>query len=226
MAISDRVKKRLWASSGGYCQNPACNRDFFMVFENGDVSSVEELAHIIARSGEGPRGDADLALRDRDIFENIILLCPTCHTTVDKNSDHYPVKLIRGWKHEHEAAINHLFIVPTFDSRAKLGVEVHTLLQSNRAVFNEYGPWSKHVDQPITDAAREWQRLVLAVILPNNKRLLALLRKNKQLLNDSERDVVEQFAVHQEGFEYNHLSGNKSAVAPVFPREMNQILAE
>ena len=46
----------------------------FDFFETGEVKNIEELAHIIGQKENGPRGDDELPLTERDEFENIILL--------------------------------------------------------------------------------------------------------------------------------------------------------
>ena len=66
MAISDRIKRLLWSRSGGFCQNTSCRVDFFTFFEDRSISSIEELAHIIARSDSGPRANQQLKKTMRD----------------------------------------------------------------------------------------------------------------------------------------------------------------
>lgn len=101
MSISEKNKNLLLAKSGGRCANPECNSELFHFFESGKGSSIVELAHIIARSDNGPRGDFEMDFTDKDHFDNIIVLCPTCHTKVDKNPDEYPVEKLIEWKKEH-----------------------------------------------------------------------------------------------------------------------------
>lgn len=74
MTISDKVKRKLLAASGGFCGNPNCHRNLFDFFETGEVKNIEELAHIIGQKENGSRGDDELPLSERDEFENIILL--------------------------------------------------------------------------------------------------------------------------------------------------------
>ena len=158
MAISDKTKRLLWSRSGGYCQNPACNHDFFVFFQNGEVTSLNELAHVIGQSEQGPRGRSNLGARERDEYENIILLCPTCHTLIDKSPDQFSVKTLREWKRRHEDAIRHVFMVPVYDTRDALATAVHQLLRRNRAIFRQYGPHSEHSMEPLSDAADVWRR--------------------------------------------------------------------
>jgi hypothetical protein len=226
MNISDKVKRLLWCKSGGFCQNQCCNIELFQFFESGRISSIEELAHIIAQSDGGPRGNADIAPAMRDEYENIIILCPNCHTIIDKNPFEYPVELLREWKFNHERLINERFIVPSYGTRAELSKEVHRLLRINRKIFDTYGPHSETSNNPLTDAAKMWTRLVLSEIIPNNKRIGKLLMLNDHLIRANEQAIIDQFLIHQEGFEYNHISGDKISTVPLFPMEMNDILKE
>lgn len=112
MSIRTIVKRKLWASSGGFCGKPDCHSDLFPFFESGKITNIEELAHIIGQKEKGPRGNNPLPLDERDEFENIILLCPTCHTIVDKNPELFPNETIKQWKSNHEKSIADIFQVP------------------------------------------------------------------------------------------------------------------
>ncbi len=63
---------------------------------------LAEIAHIEASSDGGPRSNAGLSDADRDAYENLLLLCPTHHTLVDKQSNSYTVADLRDWKKEIE----------------------------------------------------------------------------------------------------------------------------
>lgn len=78
----------------------------------------------------------------------------------------------------------------------------------------------------MTDAVAAWRRHVFADIIPNNRCVANLLGANEHLLDEKEKDLFEKFLLHQEAFEYNHVSGDKTSAAPVFPSEMNTILRE
>jgi len=226
MAISYRVKRLLWSRSGGFCQNLSCRNDFFAFFEDGTISSIEELAHIIARSDKGPRGTDQMELTLRDEYDNIILLCPNCHSLIDKNPSQFSVGLLRNWKSDHESTIKDAFVVPVFKNRKALSNEVHGLLRRNKQIFMEYGPHSKHSGSLLTDASEVWIRYIHSTILPNNRQIVKLLSGNEHLLNDHEKSVLQDFIIHQEAFEYNHISGDKTTSAPTFPREIQDILKE
>ena len=226
MGISNKVIRLLWSFSGGYCQNPNCRRELFYFFDNGEVTSIEELAHIIPQSPDGPRGDEDPMREGIDEYDNIILLCPTCHSLIDKNPKQYPADLLKAWKAEHSNRIKRQFVAPVFGTRQDLRQEVAKLMRRNRQIFMSYGPFSDFSQNPLSEAADLWRQYVRNEIIPNNRRLTELLVVNDHLLTDTEREIFDQFMIHKDAFEYNHLSGDKNPTAPRFPEEMETILGD
>lgn len=69
----------------------------------GDVF-IGEIAHIKARNKKGPRYDAALSADEKDSLCNLVLLCPTCHTIVDKNPQIYSADLLIEIKEIHKRA--------------------------------------------------------------------------------------------------------------------------
>ena len=96
MTISDVDKKMLWGRSGLLC---ACDKAELMM---GD-RIIGEMAHIVAQSEQGPRGHSKLDQEERDSYGNLILLCPKCHTMIDKDPDTWSVEKLLEMKREHEA---------------------------------------------------------------------------------------------------------------------------
>jgi hypothetical protein len=226
MAISNRVTRLLWSRSAGYCQNPECGKDLFHFFETGELISIEELAHIIPQSPDGPRGDEDEDRSNIDEYENIILLCPNCHVLVDKNPSHYSGNLLKTWKAEHSNKIKMLFVAPIINTREELRREVDRLRRRNHQIFLSYGPYSDYNQNPLSEAVEIWRRYIRTEIIPNNRRLAELLLVNERLLKNDELIVLEKFLIHKDAFEYNHLSGDKNPAAPRFPQEMDTILSD
>lgn len=53
---------------------------------------VGHEAHIVAEEDDGPRGDPSMPVSERNAYPNLILLCPTHHTLIDKdNGIHFSV---------------------------------------------------------------------------------------------------------------------------------------
>lgn len=80
-AISENIKRRLYAESMGRCMNPECQCELF----SGD-GDIMEKAHIIPYCETADNS-----------FENLVILCPTCHTKYDKNNL-FNAEQVKGWK--------------------------------------------------------------------------------------------------------------------------------
>lgn len=219
-ALPVDVARVLLARSAGYCQNPSCNTELFRFFENGEVAGIQELAHIVGQSADGPRGTSGLSSTDRDSINNIILLCPSCHTLIDKSPNNFPIETLHQWKAGHEQRVTMLFSVKRHENRASLNQELAPLFRQNRSIFYEYGPTSDRESIVMADAAKMWKQQVLSKIIPNNRKISSILRQNQHLLSTAELDLAERFFLHQEGFEFNHISNDKNKDVPLFPSEI------
>lgn len=221
--ISEPVKRKLWASSSGYCCNPSCHKELIPIFENGTITSIDELAHIIAQKKKGARGKDELPLSQRDEFENLIVLCPSCHTMVDKNPQTFTVDVLKKWKKDHENSIKNLMSSPVFHNREEARNALLLLLEENKAVFDMYGPYSENATNKQMDAEVMWYRLSLQTIIPNNRKIESILGNNQHLMTDKERQVFNLFKLHIDGFEYNKISGDVNPAVPLFPKDLNNM---
>lgn len=105
--IPDKVQIALWAKAGGRCEYRGCNHDLI-----GDLVASREdgkfgfIAHIVADSPTGPRGDLVRSpLLSRDI-DNLMLICAKHHKAIDVDflADH-PESVLLEMKAEHEDRI-------------------------------------------------------------------------------------------------------------------------
>lgn len=223
--ISDLTARHLFARAAGHCQRPECVRDLFVQVGN-EAISVAEMAHVVAATVGGPRGSSTLDGRERASVENLLLLCPTCHTIVDKGPEQFPQDMLLAWKATHEERIRHLLGIAVFETRARALEAVEPLLLSNRTVFDRYGPTSLLAKDPETEAASTWGRKAREQIVPTNRRILVALDANRHLLNDGERATVEQFRQHVDDFEARHLHGMAEVAATTFPIGMDRIFRD
>ncbi|MEV4888207.1 hypothetical protein AB0K48_02295 [Nonomuraea sp. NPDC055795] len=67
----------------------------------GGTQHIGEMGHIAPHSPGGPRREAARPA-EIDGFDNLILLCPACHRTVDKEPGLWPEHQLRAVKAEHE----------------------------------------------------------------------------------------------------------------------------
>ena len=220
MAISNGDAKLLWGRAAGICSNPQCRADLTAVLEETRRYNVGEMAHIIARTEEGPRGTTG---GGADIYENLVLLCPTCHRHIDKSPEGtFTVEQLHGWKAEHEQSIRSQFTNVTLDSFKDLKLEVTKLLIENHSAWINYGPESKvAIDDPGSNAYKVWTLRKLDLIIPNNRKIVNLIETNKSLIDVSALKVFAQFKTHTESFEQNQYERLDHYVT--FPREFSEV---
>lgn len=99
--MREKEIKILWGRSGNRCA--ICKLE---LTPDGDRETLGEMAHIVAKSNDGPRGNLPLEPSERDKYKNLILLCPTHHADIDKNYTDWPVERLHRTKTEHEAWVS------------------------------------------------------------------------------------------------------------------------
>ena len=215
------TQRRLFAASAGVCQNPGCRTTLFPDNTNNDIT-IGEIAHIIAAVPEGPRSDESMNATDRATFENLILLCPNCHTIVDKDADSFPAALLQAWKAEHAAGILAQFGAPIVSSRVELRELISPLLAENRHIHQNWGPDLDYQFDPEAGRARVWKRKMRATIIPNSERMILLLEANRTLLRDGEVGTLAAFRQHVHDLTDKHVL-KLNGVASRFPEGINTI---
>jgi len=108
--LSERVARRVWVAAGGRCT--MCNRYLLEDEFTGQDVATGQLAHIIGWSTApgSPRGDDKLALEDRNLESNLMLLCHDQHRVIDTRSlwEVYDAAALRAIKRTHERRIRQL----------------------------------------------------------------------------------------------------------------------
>lgn len=103
MKPSPRTRLILISKAGNLCSFPDCTNE--LVANTSQVDGAEllvEFAHITGQSPEGPRGMDSRDDSRIDEYENLIALCPTHHTQIDKQRKTYTVVKLQQMKSEHE----------------------------------------------------------------------------------------------------------------------------
>ena len=218
------TKLRLFADSGGYCQNPNCLRK---LFEDTGTRNVHfaEMAHVFSAKDCGPRANKKLTPEERGDYSNLILLCANCHTIIDKAEEDFSDSLMLEWKKNHVEKIKQLFGVLKHKGRKEARSDAESLLQENATIFEVYGPMGEERLNPESELPEKWIRKVRTIILPNNRKILAIIDCNKHLLTTEERKIVEVFRQHVDDFELKHIGG--SDISGIrFPSELQLIFGD
>lgn len=215
------TRLRLFADSGGYCQKPGCGSELFRDIE-GETFHIAEMAHIISASDNGPRSDETKSLEERGDYNNLVLLCPTCHTVVDKADQYYPEVLLLEWKRNHKEKVAALFGYRALSSRTEGRSAILPFLRENKTIFDQYGPMTEGRYDPESGTPSQWLRKIRTRIIPNNRKILAICDFNATLLVESEIATLELFRQHVEDFEAKHLE-NFGSNGSQFPAKMNDM---
>ena len=119
-AIPIDVERKLCAESMGRCMNPDCQAELFRKKGN-----VIEKAHITPYCKTA----------DND-YENLVILCPTCHTDFDKN-DAFDPEQVKQWKLIRRAEIEKIFgkKYATFE---ELQRQIFPILCENKYIYENY----------------------------------------------------------------------------------------
>ncbi|AWH38862.1 HNH endonuclease [Stenotrophomonas sp. ZAC14D1_NAIMI4_6] len=221
MAISDSTTKLLWGRAAGICSNPACRADLTVLLDNGRGFNVGEMAHVIASSPTGPRG---ISSGGSDEYENLVLLCPTCHRKVDKAPEGvYPAAMLHQWKKDHERGVRSNGTALTFKSVKKLKAHVARLLHENEAFWSSLGPMSTVAQaDPGSNMCDTWALRKLDTIIPNNTKIVNAIESNIELLDSREISSFFLFKVHAQAFERHQYT--RLDTYPMFPSEFQKAM--
>jgi len=225
-AIPNATKLRLFAAASGHCQKPECLDPLFPAEMGGD-KHIAEMAHVIPRGDAGPRHeDRPTDDFDVDTFENLILLCPTCHTKIDKDPEAYPRSILLDWKANHLARLALKQGIKAYGDREQARAAIAGIQAENRAIWEQFAPehGSEFEYNPESGAAATWDQRVRSVILPNHFRALAIIEANLGLATADERRTFAEYQEHVRGLSERHVCG-VAGRAIRFPGSMEDMFA-
>lgn len=103
------VGRRVAMQAAWRCQFAGCGKDLSTHFATGAKGNFSYLAHIVASSPEGPRGDPVQSARLASSEENVMLLCDECHRLIDRVApSQYSAQTLREMKASNVAAVRRL----------------------------------------------------------------------------------------------------------------------
>ena len=180
-AVSESVKKTVWAQSAGRCTNPECLAEL----TRPDAPPIGQMAHIKPYSEGGLQ-----------TVDNLLALCPNCHEMIDSEPEPSRTERMRAWQDERRNLIESLF-AKRFDNFQQLKGHVRPYLQRNALIFSTYGPDS--TDSSERERYTHWQQHELELIT-NNERILLSLQANSHLLTEEDQEIVILFEGHVKEF--------------------------
>jgi len=208
-SIPTKTKFRLFSEAAGHCQRPECLQSLFPIEMGGD-KHIAEMAHVIPHGKTGPRyKERPAGASEVDSFENLILLCPTCHTIIDKEPSGYSRCTLLGWKSKHLVALAHKQGIYAYDERSQARDVVVAAMDENNAIWKEFAPSDGACFEydPESVAAKTWEQRMRGVILPNHFRVQAIIKANLHHMTVAERQTFALYQEHIRGLSERHVCG-------------------
>jgi hypothetical protein len=205
MTISSKTIKVLWANAAGRCAFPDCGA-LLCTPESGSAApyTIGEMAHIRGEKLGANRHHPAQTPAERDGYANLILLCPTHHTLIDKpeNLAAYSVNLLLNMKLQHNKDVEVRLKKQAYKDKKEVARTLYPLLVQNHAIFKNYGPHSDIARKnPESDAHAVWLSMRLSTIVPNNRQMVDITSTNAKLFGAEEQGVLAAFEVHARGYE-------------------------
>lgn len=194
------IERKLYAESMGRCMNPDCLCELFQY--NGDII---EKAHIHSYSNT----------KDNS-FDNLVVLCPTCHTNFDKNGS-FTKETVMEWKKIRKMKLDSFFTTK-FKNFSDLKDKVKPYLMENKAIYENY----------YLNCKRKLWDLSLNKIIANNKIIRLYISNNLDLFQDdkeeehSNKSIINKYLMHIDEFESVKINDELDRRV-LFPEEVNSI---
>ena len=137
----------LWGRAGNRCVKPDCRIELVMdASEADDESLIGEECHIVARSPDGPRGDASFPKEKIDKYDNLVLMCSIHHKLIDDQPSFYTVEKLKEIKSIHEKWVRES--LSGFDAQKQRDDEIYaTYIEKwiELSHLEEWKAWSSHI---------------------------------------------------------------------------------
>lgn len=229
MAITQKSIKILWAASAGRCAFPNCWKQL-CVHDAEEVLpfTLGEMAHICGDKPGANRYDASQTDAERDDYQNLILLCPTHHTLIDRKENEavYTVDTLHKMKTEHEARVLERLDQDPMATKTDIARAMLPILEENRQSWEQYGPQSDLArTQPHNEEAHAvWMSERLSVIVPNNRKMAAEFDDHMGLFNAGEQATISAFLLHVRSYEQWVQDTIPYAAVKRFPIEFDNLM--
>ena len=229
MAITQKSVKILWSAAGGRCAFAGCwERLCYHEAEDAAPFTLGEMAHICGDKPGANRHDASQTDSQRDDYQNLILLCPTHHTLIDRkeNETVYTVEILHAMKAEHEARVLERLDQDPMPTKQDIALAILPLLEENRQSWAQYGPISELArTQPHNESAYAvWMSERLSVIVPNNRKIAVQIEEHRSLFDAGEQGVVTAFLLHVRSYEQWVEDAIPYAAVKRFPVEFDDLI--
>ena len=205
MSISEKDIKLLWGRAASRCAFSECRKPLTQnTLASSDPFSIGEQAHIVGENKTAARWESLLTRKERNSYANVVLLCPTHHTIIDKNPTDYPVERLYVMKTTHELWVEQT-LSNLSDARKQTQDSIYAELIDTAQLacrFDEWDSWiyrsiqepaSWHIDTPAK--IRYFSKKVFGAVWPGT---LPELERALQTLSLALEEMINIFMQHSE----------------------------
>lgn len=96
---------QLFVRAGGRCEFDGHNKYLLRHSMTLTEGNFGQMAHIVAFSPGGPRGEKRLSPKYLNAAANLMLLCHECHKLIDIHPERYTTRTLKQFKRRHEERI-------------------------------------------------------------------------------------------------------------------------
>jgi hypothetical protein len=100
LTVPVKYQKLLWGRARSLCSICRCRLD--KEKESGELFTIGINAHIKGENPTAARYDPNMSDKERQKYDNLILLCPSHHEEIDKHPEKFTVSTLQKIKKEHE----------------------------------------------------------------------------------------------------------------------------
>lgn len=187
--IPQKIRDQLFSISWWRCQNPKCNEKIIDL-KSSKFRNIWEVAHKEWYSSDWPRGNSDNKYDNS--FENLLVLCPNCHTKIDKSPQNYDVELLNKWKeislNKYKWLLTPDLIWNQISFTTKKKIEPSLLLnwreKQVEELLEKLNEWGQKIEIK-SDSMLESYLFILATLRSNNfENIISIVVSNMEEFND------------------------------------------
>lgn len=147
MALSLRTRIMVWGRSAYRCSFKTC-RKLLEISDGIDLepSLVGEIAHIVAEKPDGPRGESELSIPERNSYSNLMLVCFEHHKLIDDNPAKYSCDDLVEMKTAHETWVSNS--LGSIDREKQRDDEIYASIieeWSTRCSLGNWAGWTSYL---------------------------------------------------------------------------------
>ncbi|MEG6544921.1 HNH endonuclease signature motif containing protein [Acinetobacter bereziniae] len=224
--ITEKTIKILWANAAGLCSFEGCNTRITGIADGPYI--LGEMAHIKGNKSGSNRYDAEQSHLERHDYNNLILLCPTHHTLIDKpeNESIYTVDVLLRMKSQHEETVFRKLVSKEIKDLIELKLTINQYLIDNYNAWHQYGPLSERAQKNSQSQQlyEMWVQVRSEIIVPNNRVIYSLLSEYRHLFCKLDQQAISEFILHVDSYErwVTNINSYESVVR--FPQSFRDLI--